>query len=165
MIDLMMDIRSDLPMDSFTLVRATEGGYMKNDPKTGNVELIKTAPELALEGYIAPKHLTGHSSITLYLKSEPATPTPEQFFDAYTKKKLFQPHRFVAMSPEEVAAAFTAWKADPSIKVDTSVVARFFYTQNQGEFQGKGHWALRFREPAYLPDVLRRIHGEKPIYL
>jgi len=163
LIDLMMDVRSGLPgMDSITLIRAHENKYFidkKDAPTKGGVI------ELALEGNIAPKNLTGHSSMTLYLQAEAPTFAPEAFFAAFEKKLLFQPHRTVALTPEEVEREYAEWKKDSTRKVDTTIINRYFLTQNNGEVIAKGNVTLRLKEKAYAPDILAKVHGEKTLFL
>jgi hypothetical protein len=150
LIDVLMDIRTVLPIDSVTLIRSHEGAF-------------NAAPEIALEGNIAPKNLTGMSSITLYMKAEAPKFTPAQVIDAYQKKVLFQPHRTVAATEEEIQAAMAVAKGGGEPNFDTTIISRFFVTMNTGEIEAKGHHALRLKEKAYLPGVLRKIHGEKPL--
>lgn len=150
LVDALMDIRTVLPIDSFTLIRAHEGTY-------------NSAPEIALEGNIAPKNLTGMSSITLYMKGEAPKYSVEQFLAAAKAGQLFTPYRTVGMSKEEVDRALEAIAKGQEVNVDTTVINRYFMTQNTGEIEAKGHHALRLKEKAYLPGILRRIHGEKPL--
>lgn len=151
LIDTLMAIRTDLPMDSMTLIRAHEGPF-------------NAAPEIALEGNIAPKNLTGMSSVTLYMKAEAPKFDAVSFVDAFKRGVLFQPHRTVAASEAEIKTALAlAERAKEPVSIDTTVINRFFVTMNTGEIEAKGHHALRLKEKAYLPAILRAIHREKAL--
>jgi hypothetical protein len=152
LIDALMDIRSVLPIDSVCLIRAHEGPF-------------NAAPEIALEGNIAPKNLTGMSSVTLYMKAESPKLELPAFLDAYKKGILFQPHRTVNATKEQIEAAAAEVARGGQPPLDLTIINRFFVTMNTGEIEAKGHHALRLKEKAYLPDVFRKIHGEKPIYI
>jgi hypothetical protein len=151
LIDALMDIRTDLPIDSVIFIRAHEGPW-------------NAAPEIALEGNIAPKNLTGMSSTTLYMKSESPKTDPATFLDVFKRGLLFQPHRTLSMTAEEIEAALKyAAKSGEPPQLDTMMINRFFVTMNTGEIEAKGHHALRLKEKAYLPGILRKIHHEKPL--
>lgn len=97
--------------------------------------------EMAIEGKLLPKNITRLTSVMLYLKPmindvDPSVPvTP-------------RPHRQIVSG------------TDPAGRPFNRVINRYFFTQNAGEVKAKGHHALDYQEPAYLPDILRKIHGK-----
>lgn len=108
--------------------------------------VFNAAPEIAIEGRLVPKNITRLTSLMLYLKAfsddyDPAQITPKP-----------KPHRQIVSGQDANGKQFH------------KVINRYFFTQNVGEVIAKGHHALAFQEPAYLPDILRRVHGKQPLY-
>lgn len=96
-------------------------------------------PEIAVEGRLLPKNITRLSAVTLYMKALSAG-----IPDGVVVKP--RPHRTIV-------------PANPETQTPGQVINRYFFTQDVGEVMAKGHHMLSFQEPAYLPDVLRKIHG------
>jgi len=80
-IDYMIRLRDELPIDCVTLVTTTE-----NDPNL--------PPELSVEGKLVPKHLTRLSNIALYLKSEQVS------YDPKAVQPLPALHRILVLSED-----------------------------------------------------------------
>jgi hypothetical protein len=97
-------------------------------------------PEFAVEGKLLPKNFVRLTNLCLHLLTESGS------FDPKSQKVKAHPWRVI--------------DEDAGIYID-----RRLNTQDSGEVLGKGHSALRIREWAYLPDIIRLIHGEKPVYL
>lgn len=95
-------------------------------------------PEFALAGQLLPKNFVRLTNVALHLRSE---------VGSYDKGQQVKPHPWRTISRHGI------------------YIDRFFYTQDSGEFLGKGHTNLDIKEQAYLPDVLRKIHGEKPLFI
>jgi len=112
------------------------------DPKK-----VGSKPELAVEGNMVPKHLSRVSTVTLYLQPEARVLTIAQLNEFARAGKLHAPHRLI----DEYDP-----KGDPEEEV--TIINRFFYTQDTGEVLAKGHRNLKLKEPANLPDILRRIN-------
>lgn len=106
-------------------------------------EMFSAAPELAIEGKLLPKNITRLTSVCLYLKPLIAD------FDPATTKPTPRPHRQIVHGMDTNGREFH------------KVINRYFFTQNAGEVKAKGHFALDYQEPAYLPDILRKIHGRE----
>lgn len=92
-------------------------------------------PEFAIEGKLLPKNFVRLTNVTLHLRTE------RSGFDPASQTVTPKPWRTIG---------------------DGVYIDRAFYTQDTGEIQAKGHHNLRLKEPAYLPDIIRMIHGEKP---
>ena len=95
-------------------------------------------PEFAVSGQLVPKNFVRLMNVALHLRSEMGNYDPTQ---------EVKPHPWRTISKHGI------------------YIDRFFFTQDSGEFLGKGHHNLDIKEPAYLPDILRKIHDEKPLYL
>lgn len=95
-------------------------------------------PEFAIEGKLLPKNFVRLTNVTLHLRTEKGSFNPEQ------TKVLARPWRTIG---------------------DGFYIDRAFFTQDTGEVQAKGHHNLRVKEAAYLPDILRKIHGAKPLHV
>lgn len=108
--------------------------------------VFNAAPEIAVEGRLLPKNITRLTSTMLYLKSLSVDYDPEKI------KPTPRPHRQIVSG------------MDPDGRMFHKIINRYFFTQNVGEVQAKGHHALKFQEPAYLPDILRKLHGKEPLY-
>ena len=105
------------------------------------------APEIAVEGKLAPRNLTRLSSVTLYMKAE-----AKQFKgDDWPDDKI-----------EALGAAHRTIGRRADGSPDGNVVSRVFITQDTGEIMAKGHHSLTLYEPANLPVILRKIHGRDP---
>lgn len=112
------------------------------DPKK-----LGSKPELAVEGNMVPKHLSRVSTVTLFLQPEARVLTVAQVNEFAKAGTLVAPHRFIGEYDP---------KGDPEAEV--TIINRFFYTQDTGEVLAKGHRNLKLKEPANLPDILRRIN-------
>jgi hypothetical protein len=99
-------------------------------------ETSGSLPEFAVEGKLLPKNFVRLTNVSLHLRSE------MQEFDPQKTKVLPKPWRTIG---------------------DRVLIDRLFYTQDTGEVQAKGHHNLRLKEAAYMPDILRKIHGEAPL--
>lgn len=130
-------LRNELPCDIVLIVRTKERG--------------RAAPELAIPGKIIPDNLTGWTDVTLYMKAEFKRFTDEERAAIGTNLDKFRlPHR--------------TFGTDDSGVWDGTMIQRYFYTQNTGEVLAKGHHNLNMKERAIIGDVLRKIHGRKPLY-
>lgn len=106
-------------------------------------------PELAVEGNIIPKNLTGLSTAAVYIQKEELT---------------FDPAK-------DTSVVAVAKEGRPWLKFDRDIdgnltgkcVKRFFLTEGGGEVKTKPHRVLNFREDKDLPNVIRRIHGKPTI--
>lgn len=105
------------------------------------------APELAVEGKLIPKLLTAESNIALHIRSQGIT------FDKDKGPQGLETMPHVLLGKGVSTGQF-----------DGSGIARFYRTQDDGEVFCKGHHALNLVERAYLPDILRKISGQKPLY-
>ncbi len=93
---------------------------------------VGVLPEFAIEGRLLPKNFVRLTNVCLHLKAES---------NQYPKGAQVTPHPWRVVSKEGV------------------YIDRFFYTSDSGEIQAKGHHALDLKEPAFMPDVLRKIHS------
>lgn len=105
------------------------------------------APEIAVDGKMIPKHLTRESNVALHIVAQNVVFDPSKGPNGLEK----MPH--VVLGRGVSTGAF-----------DGTGVARFYRTQDDGEVFCKGHSTLNLVERAYLPDVLRKISGMKPLY-
>lgn len=105
------------------------------------------APELAVEGKLIPKLLTAESNVALHIRSQALTFDKDKGPEGLEK----MPHVLLG-------------KGVSSGQYDGTGIARFYRTQDDGEVFCKGHHALNLTERAYLPDILRKLSGEKPLY-
>lgn len=137
-LEKLSNLRNELPCDIVVIVRTRERGG-------------RLAPELALPGKVIPDNLTGWSDVTFYMKAEYKKFSDEERTTVEAKLASFRlPHR--------------TFGTDETGKWDSTMIQRFFYTQNTGEVLAKGHHNLMMKERAILPDVLRAIHGKARKY-
>jgi hypothetical protein len=104
-------------------------------------------PELAVEGNIIPKNLTGLSTFAFYIKRE------EMTFDPLVN----------APTPEEESRPWLKFDRDSNGKLTGKCVRRFFLTEGGGEVKTKPHRVANFRENKDLPNMIRRVHGKEVI--
>ena len=130
--DCLLDLRDKVATDVIVAITSHEGREF-------------AAPEIAVEGKLTPRNLTRLSSVTLYMKAETKKFSADDWPPERINKELVAPHRTISRLPDGTP--------------DGTVLSRVFITQDTGEIMAKGHHSLQLREPAYLPAVLRKIHG------
>jgi hypothetical protein len=138
---LYLKLRDQLPCDVLVMVTSYETDF-------------SPIPEIACEGRVIPKNLTRWSSCTLYMK---ATPGKIDMDNPEDRKDL----------EAEVAAGgkpHRSYGRDALGHLNGKFITRYFIAQNTGEIMAKGHRNLAMQEKAILPDILRKIRGEKPRY-
>ena len=94
--------------------------------------------ELCIPGNIVPANWTRWAAVTLYMKQS------ETIFDPKVDKPQPRPHRTIHVDEDSGMGR---------------VINRYFYSMNVGEVKAKGHDNLALKEVAYLPAILRKIHG------
>lgn len=98
--------------------------------------------ELCIPGNVVPANFTRWAAVTLYMKQH------ETLFDPAVDKPAPRPHRSIDI--------------DETVSPPVGrVINRYFYSRSVGEVKAKGHDNLRGVEPAYLPAILRKIHGKE----
>lgn len=102
-------------------------------------------PELAVEGNIIPKNLTGLSTSSFYIQKEELSFDPEK--DAST----------IALAAE--GRPWLKFDYGYDGKLTGRCVRRYFLTEGGGEVKTKPHRLFNFREHKDLPNALRRMHG------
>lgn len=135
-IETLLTLLSKVPMDFIVMVTAWRPG--PGQP-----------PLLCLPGKMLPANLTRLTSSTFYMQSElfPVQDEAKIAEIAANLAKYEQPHRTFEFD----GGKFTG-----------RIINRYFTTMNTGEVVAKGHHSLSLKEPAVLPDVLRKIHGQSP---
>lgn len=103
--------------------------------------------EIAVDGKMIPKHLTRESNVALHIKAQRLA------FDAAKGPGGYEKMPHVVLG-----------KGVATGEYDGTGIARFYQTQDDGEVFAKGHHALNLIERAYLPDILAKISGQKPLY-
>lgn len=129
-IELMLLLRDQMPMDMIVMVTTWEPGN-------------GAPPQLAVPGRVIPANLTRLTSSAFYMKAV------QSEIDA---------ERVVAMG-DGVNAPHRTVGRDEKGEPDGVIVNRFFLTQNAGEVFAKGHHNLNLKERAVLPEVLRKMHN------
>lgn len=139
----MLTLRNELPTDSVVLVTSHEGAFAPQ-------------PELALQGKVLPKNFMRWTDVCLHLHAESAVVDPGRL----REKDQIVYYQDDSGKWEAVSGAHVEFGRDHNGEFDGNFIQRFFYTRGDGKVQAKGHHNLFMKEPANLPMVLKKIHGE-----
>lgn len=101
-------------------------------------------PVYTVPGNIVPQNLNRWSSSCIYMESQAGTVDDDTAVRVRSGEIKVGPHRNLSYDTDQ-----KKW----------IVITRTVTTMNTGEVLAKGHRNLSIREPAYLPSLLRKIHG------
>jgi len=139
----MLWLRNRLPMDVIMIMRSAEGAFVDK-------------PELAVAGKVIAKNFVGRTDVCLHLKQEQIKADPS-FFREVNGEVWYND----GSGAKRVDAPHVKFNRDKDGALDGLFVRRMFYAVNSGEVQGKEHRSINMIEPAYLPEILRKIHTLK----